>query len=189
MSKYVGHSRSFTPVISLSDHCLLTYQHGDHDSWVLGDTEEVMVNHEDASKRIPVQAVVRWVCKPQDFVLLETKSGVLDFPSVDVECCPGRPYLLIGTSARSQSDPISSRHGSILSTKVDEHGYIRGDTSSVAGDSGGGCFSLDSKSLFAMNVATTSEGSVLLPIAVPYAAACNLGLAQAPPASWQELSI
>lgn len=184
MSKYVGHSSgSFTPVITLSNNCLLTYQHGDHDSWAIGDIQDCMVNHQDATMRVSVQAVVRWVCTYQDYFLLETPAGSLDFPTVDTACCSGRPYFLVGNSARSRIDPVSYRYGFILSTKLDQRGCIRGDiTRTVAGYSGYGCFSLDSNGLFAMNIATLPEGSILLPIIIPYTAACNLGLSQPPSA-------
>lgn len=165
MSKYVGHSSgSFTPVITLSNNCLLTYQHGDHDSWAIGDIQDCMVNHQDATMRVSVQAVVRWVCTYQDYFLLETPAGSLDFPTVDTACCSGRPYFLVGNSARSRIDPVSYRYGFILSTKLDQRGCILGDiTRTVAGYSGYGCFSLRLKLIVCYEYCHSARGIYFTP--------------------------
>ena len=42
VSKYVGHlSHGFTPVTALSERCMVTYRHGDHATWRVGDEFEV----------------------------------------------------------------------------------------------------------------------------------------------------
>ncbi len=121
-----------------------------------------------------------FISEVHDFVLLEAPRGSLDPPIVDEDVYKQQEYVLMGTSARSQVDPVSARHGSVLTTRPDGRGFIRGDTPSIMGDSGGGCFDAVTGCLFAINVQTTPEGAALLPISIPYATACNLGLG--PPA-------
>ena len=140
------------------------------------------VNNSDAAHRKEVKGTVRYFSDRQDFVLLQTPDHSLDAPIIDASCYVHEAYVLVGASARSQTpDPVSARHGSLLSTRPDENGFIRGDTGSVIGDSGGGCFDANSGRLFAINVMTTDEGAALLPINIPYSQACNLGLGPTPP--------
>ena len=138
---------------------------------------QIRVNNADASKRKRVLATVCHVSDEQDFVLLRTPNLSLESPIIDTACYINQPYILVGASARSQKpDPVSCRHGSLLSTRPDERGFIRGDTPSIPGDSGGGCFCARTGRLFAINVQTTKEGAALLPILMPFIAACKLGL-------------
>lgn len=90
------------------------------------------------------------------------------------------PYVLVGASARSQNDdPHSTRHGCILSTRLDRNGHMKGDTPPEEGDSGGGCFLLSTGALFAICVARSGEQSSLLPITLPLAEVEKLEAADA----------
>jgi hypothetical protein len=77
-------------------------------------------------------------------------------------------YIMLGCSNISQEgQPFSVSHGSISTTAPDKNGFIRGDTASLPGESGGGCFSAETGKLVAMNVAAdTKHGNraVLLPV-------------------------
>lgn len=89
-------------------------------------------------------------------------------PQRDSTLYPGCPYILCGSSNRSHDKPYSISHGSISTTRSDSRGFIRGDTASNIGDSGGGCFSLDTGSLIAINVGSDDNNlnrAMLVPVA------------------------
>ena len=134
---------------------------------------QVWINDTEADQRREISTTVRYKAgrKMGDFVLLrvDESSGPLQAtPVLDMEVSQFEPYVLVGASARSQEkDPTSTRHGNILSTQVDENFHMKGDTPSDKGDSGGGCFSLSTGAMFAINVARSGGHSSLLPISVP----------------------
>jgi hypothetical protein len=81
---------------------------------------------------------------------------------------PGDRYYLHGQSTQAQADSSSISHGVIAATELDAHGHIRGDMPSGYGDSGGGCFSIETGKLIAINVGRddVAHKALLVPSAV-----------------------
>ena len=102
-------------------------------------------------------------------------------PVLDAAVSPGDRYYLHGRSTQAQSDSSSISHGVISATELDQLSHIRGDVPSGIGDSGGGCFSVETGKLIAMNVGRDEDAhkAVLLPSAtiMPMLAALVSGTA------------
>jgi hypothetical protein len=92
----------------------------------------------------------------------------LPAPVLDAAVSPGERYYLHGQSPQAQADSSSVSHGVIAATELDSLSHIRGDMPSGIGDSGGGCFSLETGKLIALNVGRddVAHKAVLVPSAV-----------------------
>lgn len=92
----------------------------------------------------------------------------LPAPVLDAAVSPGDRYYLHGQSTQAQADSSSVSHGVISATELDPLSHIRGDMPSGTGDSGGGCFSVETGKLIAMNVGRDGPAhkAVLVPSAV-----------------------
>ncbi|KAG2440660.1 hypothetical protein HYH02_010239 [Chlamydomonas schloesseri] len=154
----------FTP---LRPRVLVTHRHGSHASWKPGTRVKVLVNDVNADKPRQVECKVLG-CHDQDDVVFCITDEELDAPDLDLGVAPGARYLLLGCSNRSQDKPYSVCHGVISTTVPDSNGHVRGDTPSVPGDSGAGCFSEETGKLFAINVGRdhkNGDRAVLVPVA------------------------
>ena len=134
--------------------------------------------------KLPVNDIV--------FLRLENPLTAEEVPDRDNEVYRGCPYILCGRSSNRGHDPplFAISLGSISKTMIDARGFIRGDTAttrigdstgestaslrggtadtaSAIGDSGGGCFSMVTGCLIAMNVGNdehNSNRSILMPV-------------------------
>lgn len=89
-------------------------------------------------------------------------------PVLDASLAPGQRYFVLGQSAQAQGDASSVSHGIIAATQLDAWSHVRGDIVAGAGDSGAGCFAVQTGRLIGMVVGadTPAHKSVLVPSAV-----------------------
>jgi len=170
--RYVGHDAGHKCVLILKKGWLVTYAHGSHKDWKVGQKIQVFLNNEMGDQRRGVEATVAFKSDVEfgDYVLLRVKDDELPAsatPVLDAELYQGAQYVLVGASAGSaEKDPSSVRHGVILSTRPDRNLHIKGDTPPVEDDSGGGCFLVTTGALIGMCVARDGQHTSFLPITV-----------------------
>lgn len=89
-------------------------------------------------------------------------------PVVDAQLSPGQRYFVLGQSAQAQGDASSVAHGIVAATQLDERAHVRGDIMAGQGDSGAGCFAVETGRLIGMMVGVDkcAHKSVLVPGAV-----------------------
>ncbi|KXZ54181.1 hypothetical protein GPECTOR_5g277 [Gonium pectorale] len=144
--------RAFTP---LASRLLVTYAHGSHESYKVGMELDVLVNDGTSDKQRRVKARVLGIHSKLDVIFCATAEPI-EAPELDFSVRPGEPYLLVGCSNMS-GKPFSISHGLISTTLPDKKDRIRGDTPSLPGESGGGCFSAETGKLIAINLATDQK--------------------------------
>jgi hypothetical protein len=104
-------------------------------------------------------------------------DDALAAPVLDAGVSAGEPYYLHGQSTQAQGDSSSVSHGVIAATELDARSHIRGDAPSGMGDLGGGCFSVATGKLIAINVGRddAAHKAVLLPSAAIHHMLVRLG--------------
>jgi hypothetical protein len=109
---------------------------------------------------------LRKACPPT--TLLMQVDRPLQAPILDAQMSPGQRYFVLGQSAQAQADASAVSHGVIAATQLDGLGHVRGDKKPGAGDSGGGCFAVDTGRLIGMVVGADhiTEKAVLVPCSI-----------------------
>ncbi|EFJ39603.1 hypothetical protein VOLCADRAFT_108566 [Volvox carteri f. nagariensis] len=143
------------------------FAHGRHGKWTLGQQMQIAVHCPDADRRVLVDSTVVRINPIQDVAILEVQRKLVP-PVLDCGVSAGDKYYVHGQSTQAQADATSISHGMVAATELDAHSHIRGDIVAGAGDSGGGCFSVDTGKLVAMVVGsdTRTNKAILVPSAV-----------------------
>ncbi|EFJ39581.1 hypothetical protein VOLCADRAFT_108573 [Volvox carteri f. nagariensis] len=148
-------------------HHVATFAHGRHENWTLGQQMQIAVHCPDADRRVLVDSTVVCIKPIQDVAILEVQRKLVP-PVLDFGVSAGDKYYVHGQSTQAQADATSISHGMVVVTEPDVHSHIRGDIVAGVGDSGGGCFSVDTGKLVAMVVGsdTRTNKAILVPTAV-----------------------
>lgn len=168
--KFFGRDAHWSTFTVYDQDYVVTFAHMEHLQWKAGDKVQLFLNDPTGSCPMEVQATVEAIYKNIDIVFLRLEKPLeeKDVPQRDDALFPGCAYVVCGSSNRSHIMPFSISHGCISTTRPDSLGHIRGDSPSAPGDSGGGCFSVDTGCLIAINLGndTNNPGkAVLLPVA------------------------
>ncbi len=97
-------------------------------------------------------------------------------PILDASMSAGQRYFVLGQSAEAQEDASAVSHGVISATQIDSLSHVRGDKKPGLGDSGGGCFAVDTGRLIGMVVGAdaVTEKSIIVPSATITSALARL---------------
>jgi hypothetical protein len=136
-------------VTAVTKNLFATYAHRNHN-----DIEEgaYVTIHSELNRSVHQVKVIK-VDKRADYILMKSDVDVCqDKPVLGVPY-EGEDYLQFGLSAiQHENTPISVSKGVFVCTNYDDQGHYLGSAGANPGDSGGGCFSERTHTLFGINV-------------------------------------
>ncbi|KAG2431485.1 hypothetical protein HXX76_009499 [Chlamydomonas incerta] len=162
-ARFVARDSDWNTFTVLEKDLLVTTWHSFPEA-VVGQGLELYVNDPSAPQQRRVDAEVFKILPLSDLLYVKLKGGAeVEAPPKDHFVGCGSEYLLLAASSPSHPSRYSISHGRISSTDIDRDANIRGDTPSNPGDSGGGCFSVETGKLVAINLGRVeAEGKAVL---------------------------
>jgi hypothetical protein len=157
ITNFIYRTDDYTCLTLFRKSCAITFALQPHDTWQLGDTKDIFQVDEP---EVAYQMKVIHIDRAADFIVLKSQAGNVQDTEPTL-CLPsiGSEYFQLGLSATSQLDsPLSLSKGVITSLKFNRNGHVLGSAGSHPGDSGGGCFGVETGLLYGINVGNDCLG-------------------------------